>query len=105
MKTLNFFPYYEDYLIKGVKTTTFRIEESGLATGDAVMITVGWTEEAVRPIREARIRSVTRSLDFAGESPDCMTAETTRLVLGAIYRKVLTERDEVSVVKFDYVGM
>lgn len=113
MKTLNFFPYYEPYLIAGKKTTTFRVSQPvQLREGSEVLLTIGWDEVGVTPLHMITIEKVYSkeinrldTEDFDGESPDCKTPETALLVLGAIYRKTLTPRDVVWVVKFRHSGL
>jgi hypothetical protein len=112
MKTLNFYPYYEEYLRAKKKTTTIRLTNRGeLTPGETVMLTLGWDETNATCLHPVRIRSVyskrIRDLspeDLSGESPDCHNAETARLVLGCIYRSVLKDEDKVTVFKFDHVS-
>jgi len=111
-KTLNFFPYYEPYLRLGRKTTTLRLgNPTELMPGQDVMLTVGWQEELARPLHVARVKAVYQKPigqltgeDLDGESPDCASAEAARLVLGAIYRTVLTESESIYVIKFEHAG-
>lgn len=110
MNTLNFFPYYESYLRRGIKTTTFRTTEPrAVSAGSEATLTIGWTEDDSKPLHKILITKIyskkindLTSEDFCGESPDCQTPETTRLVLGAIYRKVLSPDDLIWVVKFEH---
>lgn len=111
MKRLNFFPIYEEYLRLKKKTTTLRLGDyASLKEGDDVMLSIGWQEDDAVVLHPGRIRKVYRrrirdlnDIDFEGESPDCKTPETTRLVLGSIYRIKVRDDDEVWVVKFDHV--
>jgi hypothetical protein len=111
MKTLNFHPYYGDYLRAKKKTTTLRLSNrNDLQPGETVMLTLGWEEATATPLHPVRIRSIysrrIRDLspeDLEGESPDCRDSETARLVLGSVYRTELTDEHEVTVVKFDHI--
>lgn len=108
LKRLNFFPYYEPLLRGREKTTTFRVGGPlPFIVGERVMLTVGWGEQDGLELHPARIINAYRRKiselsrqDFEGESPDCRDPEATRLVLGAIYRTVLRNDDEIWVVKF-----
>lgn len=111
MKTLNFFPYYEPYLKSRAKTTTFRLPpREALSPGDEVMLTLGWTETEAKRLHRVRISAAyervakdLRPEDFQGESPDCQEPEGTRLVLGAIYRRVVAPTDVIWVIKFEHL--
>lgn len=111
MKTLNFFPYYEAYLSSGKKTTTFRVGDRPLLNvGEQVMLTIGWDEQRASNLHQVTIKDVYQKRiselsahDFDGESPDCQNTEATKLVLGCVYRKVLTDDDIVCVIKFDHL--
>lgn len=110
MKKLNFFPFYDEYLKDHKKTTTFRLSNTApYKKGDEVVISIGWTEDEAVPVSHAVIKSVDRrrirdlgESDFEGESPDCKSPETTRLVLSCIYKRVLNNDDVIWVVKFDH---
>jgi hypothetical protein len=58
MRILNFYPYYEEYLSSGRKTTTFRIHAPGFERGDIAQLTLGWNEEVIRPLHNIEIISV-----------------------------------------------
>lgn len=113
MKTLNFFPYYEPYLRAGKKTTTFRVSRPiHFLEGTEVLLTLGWDEKAVTPLHHVTIEKIYAkqicqldAQDFDGESPDCQSPETSALVLGAIYRKILRLTDQIWVVKFRHTGI
>jgi hypothetical protein len=71
------------------------------------MLTIGWDEQQASNLHRATIRDIYQkqikelsACDFAGESPDCLTRETTILSLGAIYRKVLSDSEPIWVIKF-----
>jgi len=111
MKQLNFSPYYEDLLVRGAKTTTFRIPSgsNSFSEGERVRITVGWPGGPYQELHAATVTSVyekniheLNALDFSGESPDCTTPEATALVLSAIYKQVITVNAKVRVVKFEH---
>ena len=111
MKQLNFFPYYEDLLMRRAKTTTFRVpsESNSVSQGERVRITVGWPGGPYKGLYGATVRTVyeklihdLNALDFSGESPDCQTPEATALVLSAIYKKVITVDTKVRVVKLEH---
>lgn len=112
MKTLNFHPYYDEYLRAKKKTTTLRLSNRGdLKSGDTVMLTLGWDETNAIPLHPVKIHIVysrrIRDLspeDLRGESPDCRDSETARLVLGCVYRTVLRDDEEVTVVKFEHLS-
>jgi len=111
MKRLNFYPVYEEYLRSKKKTTTFRLGNYGsFKRGDEMMVSIGWDESNTVELHPGRIREVYRrrvgdlnEIDFQGESPDCRTPETAKLVLGCIYRTIVRDEDELWVVKFDHV--
>lgn len=74
-------------------------------------ITIGWDESSAAPIGFAMIREVyERSLrdltknDFEGESPDCKSIESAKLVLSCIYKVSLNDNDKIWVVKFEHVN-
>jgi hypothetical protein len=108
MKRLNFYPYYEDILRSGEKTTTFRLTNGArFNEGDEVMISIGWNEKEAIDLHKARIEklyfrhiSELTDYDFEGESIDCKSPEATRLVLGCIYKTVLSLDDDICVIKF-----
>jgi hypothetical protein len=111
MKQLNFSPHYEDLLVRGAKTTTFRIPSgsNSFSEGERVTITVGWPGGPYQELHAATVTSVyekniheLNALDFSGESPDCKTPEATALVLSAIYKQVITVNAKVRVVKFEH---
>jgi len=112
MKNLNFYPYYEPYIRSRAKTTTFRIaERAPFQTSNKAPITIGWEESNAVPIGFALIREVyQRTLrdltedDFEGESPDCRSVESAKLVLSCIYKVCLNDNDKIWVVKFEHVS-
>lgn len=110
MKRLNFYPFYEEYLRSRKKTTTIRLTNYGcFKEGDDVILSTGWEESSAIDLHPGRIREVYRrrikdlnEFDFEGESPDCKSPEATKLALSCIYRTVVSDDDEVWVVKFDH---
>ncbi len=110
MKTLNFYPYYEPYLVAMRKTTTFRLHQPNFRPGEAVQLTAGWDEKNCKNLHKAMIESVyTKSIneltpfDFEGESPDCKDPEATALVLSSIYREIVRLDEKIWVVKFSHL--
>ena len=109
-KRLNFYPFYEEYLRSQKKTTTFRLaSHPPFKQGDKVMLSIGWEENKAVDLHQALIKEVYRrrirnlnESDFEGESPDCKSPEATKLVLSCIYKTVLSDMDEVWVLKFDH---
>ena len=110
MKRLNFYPYYEDYLRSKSKTTTLRLDNHlGFVPGEEIIITVGWDENSYLDLHKGIIKEVYGRLicniserDLEGESPDCRSKETAKLVLGCIYRKKISDDDSVWIVKFEH---
>jgi hypothetical protein len=75
------------------------------------MLTIGWTDDEAKPLHTVRISAAyiraARDLkreDFEGESPDCQEPEATRLVLGAIYRRVVVPTDLIWIIKFEHLS-
>ena len=110
MKRLNFYPFYEDYLRSREKTTTLRLNNrASLREGEEVIISVGWEEDKaidlhagiIRKVYPRRVKDLNET-DLEGESPDCRSPETAKLVLSCIYKTVLNGSDEIWVVKFDH---
>lgn len=110
MQALNFFPYYEPFLVDKSKTTTFRLNRPAVLPGERVRLTVGWEAASALELHPACIERIYSKRvselaidDFDGESPDCTTKEAAQLVLSAIYRRVVRPQDEVWVVKFRHL--
>jgi hypothetical protein len=79
--------------------------------GQEVVVTIGWDESKAARFGLARIQEVysraikkLQARDFKGESPDCKSNESTKLVLGSIYRSILNDEDKIWVVKFEHIG-
>jgi len=110
--TLNFYPYYRDLLRQKRKTVTVRLgdQTSRYQKGELLTLTCGWSgNDAVElgkikvlDIYSASIGSL-KDEDLNGESPDCLTVEALPYVLSAIYRKVVSEQDIVTVIRWAYV--
>jgi hypothetical protein len=108
-KKLNFFPYYKHLLKLGLKNTTLRLGKNDkFDKNDLVTITVGWSEWNSQPLYIARILNVIYKRikdlseeDLEGESPDCAHKNSVEYVLSAIYRKIVTREDYVTVIKWE----
>ena len=115
MTNLNFHPYYEQLLKKKEKYTTIRLGDrrSDYPVGEIVTITVGWNKKKasdMTPICEARIIDVSYKRvkdisvgDLEGESPDCSLKDSVPYVLSAIYRRVVTKNDYVTIIRWKYL--
>jgi hypothetical protein len=115
MTNLNFYPYYEQLLRRKEKYATVRLGDrrSAYHVGDVVTITIGWNEKNesdITPVCKAQIIDVIykpvkdiREDDLEGESPDCYSKESLPYVLSAIYRKVVTENDFVTIIRWKYL--
>ena len=111
--SLNFYPYYEELLRAKQKTKTVRLgdQTSKYPIGKSLILTCGW--EPSETVEVARvevldcyskpIRSLTDS-DLEGESPDCVKVQAVPFVLSAIYKRVVSEDDIVTVIRWTYVG-
>jgi len=75
-------------------------------------ITIGWNEASaipiglvvIREVYEKHLRDLTEN-DFEGESPDCKSIESAKLVLSCIYKVSLDDNDKVWVVKFEHADI
>jgi len=114
MAILNFHPYYEQLLKKREKYTTIRLGDrrSEYRVGDIVTITVGWNVESdaveigkaqIVDIQYKTIKNITEK-DLEGESPDCLSKESVPYVLSAIYRRLITENDFVTIIRWKYLS-
>lgn len=111
-KTLNFYPYYEKLLKQRRKSTTVRLGDQTprYKKGELLTLSCGWAvNESVElakikilDIRSAPISSL-KDEDLKGESPDCRTVEALPYVLSAIYRRVVSEQDLVTVIRWAYL--
>lgn len=111
MKQLNLYPYYEELIRSKKKTTTVRLgnNKKKYNVGDAISITVGWNEIDEKKINQGVIVDVKikkinelNDTDLIGESPDCLSKDSVKYVISSIYRKVVTEDDYVTIIKWKY---
>lgn len=110
---MNLFPFYEKLIWERKKFTSLRLGDklSKYTIGSEINITIGWSESPENPvIRRGRITSVKvkkikdiRNHDLLGESPDCLTRKQVPYALSAIYRKLVTEEDQVTIVRWNYI--
>lgn len=110
--SLNFYPYYEKLLRERRKTKTIRLGEqtSRYPKEKLLTLTCGWTPRKASVLGQikvldsfsAPIRSL-KDADLEGESPDCLRVEAIPYVLSAIYGKVVTEDEMVTVIRWAYV--
>jgi len=116
MTALNFHPYYEQLIKRKEKYTTIRLgdKRSEYRVGDIVTITVGWDEKSENDVTELckahitsvlykTIKNITEN-DLEGESPDCSSKESVPYVLSAIYRRVVTDNDFVTIIRWKYLS-
>jgi len=109
LKRLNFFPHYKTLLEKGLKNTTIRLGVNNrYEKNDIVSITVGWSEDNSEEVGFAKIVSVAHKKikdlsedDLEGESPDCSNKAVVKYALSAIYRKVVSEEDDITIIKWE----
>lgn len=112
-RTLNFFPYYEDLLINKKKFTTLRLGDKRnlYRNNDIVSITMGWCNDSnkkvigkvcITDIYCKQIKELTKE-DLEGESPDCIEPLAVKYVLSAIYKKVVTDHNIVTIIKWEYI--
>lgn len=116
MTSLNFYPYYERLLRRKEKYTTIRLGDrrSEYNVGDLVTITVGWDEKNksdIKSIGRAQITHVVykpvkdiTKRDLKGESPDCSSKKSVPYVLSAIYRRVITDNNFVTIIRWKYLS-
>lgn len=109
MKQLNFAPHYEPYVASGDKRLTVRAgNRQELAPGNAVEVTFGWDKRDawfyghgyIREARHCRLGDLSDD-DLDGESPDCRTVESLKLVLGNIYQRPFRDEDDVWLIRFE----
>jgi len=112
VKILNFYPFYEDLLETGKKTTTIRMGDKTtlFSIDDQVQISIGWNLDDICVIDNGVITSVYSKKiseivkeDVIGESPDCQNIGAIKYVLSSIYRRVLTDSDLVTIIKWSYL--
>ena len=112
MKILNFYPYYDNLLREKSKWTTIRLgdQRSKFSVGQIAMLTIGWVEnEANAKLGQVEITSVDYKRiedlteeDIHGESPDCTKKDSIAFVISAVYKKVVTNKDYVTIIKWKY---
>ena len=108
IKKINFFPYYENLLLKEKKTTTIRLsEKTSYLNGEIISVTIGWSKKNNSELYKAKITSSEikklkdlNKKDLIGESPDCKSTESIQYVLSCIYKKIISPNDKVSIIKF-----
>lgn len=116
MTSLNFCPYYEQLLRRKEKYTTIRLGDrrSDYRVGDIVTITIGWNEQdesditwigkaQVIDVMYKPVKDITID-DLEGESPDCSSKQSVPYVLSAIYRRVVTDNDFVTIIRWKYLS-
>jgi len=111
-RQLNLFPYYRNLIDSHKKFASIRLgnQTANYKPGQIIDITVGWEETVAVPIAKARIEAVKVSHladltfdDLAGESPDCARPDAVKYVLSSIYRTVLHDTDQVTIVRWRYL--
>lgn len=113
MTKLNFYPFYEKLLREKKKQVSIRLgdQRSKYQVGEEVDLTVGWNEEGkefmisrvlITNVNFKRIKEIINT-DIDGESPDCSNKEQIPYILSAIYRKVVSEDDYVTIIKWKYL--
>jgi hypothetical protein len=85
-------------------------QRSKYFVGDVAVITIGWTESETNSKLEQveivkvdykRIRDITGD-DILGESPDCAQKEAIPFALSAIYRKIVSAEDYVTIINWKF---
>jgi len=111
MKVLNFFPIYRQLIQKEEKTTTIRLGDKRheYFPNDNIEISVGWNLNSVKILKQGIIESVVikkiKDLspnDLVGESPDCLSTDAVKYVLGSIYKKNVSDESVISIIKWRY---
>lgn len=110
---MNLCPFYEKVIREKMKCTSLRLGDQlrKYNTGAQLRITIGWSENDNNPliargkitsVKLKKIKEITKE-DLEGESPDCRHKEQIIYVLSAIYRKVVSEEDCVTIVSWKYL--
>ena len=108
---LNFLPQYEQLLTAKRKLTTLRLGDASerFRVGQRVLLTVGWDQSSGKRVGTAVIQELMvkplkeiTNRDLEGESPDCDSLDAIKYVLSSIYRTVVSENDNVSIIKWKY---
>jgi hypothetical protein len=113
MSTLNLYPYYEKLVREKKKYATIRLgdQRSKYRIGQRVNLTLGWENNnekrlidrvEITSVHFKRIKNIVKS-DLKGESPDCLNKCAIQYVLSAIYRKIVSEEDYVTIIKWKYL--
>lgn len=105
---LNFHPKYKEEIIKGNKTTTFRLGDRThkYHLGDQVILSIGekWclTKIGEGIIEDIAVKSVGQLTeeDLEGESADSRTLDGLKQSLHTYYRQKIAAEDLVTMVKF-----
>lgn len=113
MKKLNFHPYYERLLRDRRKWVTIRLgdQRNKYPQGEIMNLTVGWSENEIDDnlgnvkIVEAKYKKIEEivDMDLIGESPDCTHKDAIEYVLSSIYRQVVSKKDHVTIIKWEYI--
>lgn len=110
--SLNLFPFYEKLVQRRQKTMSIRLGDKRdlYKVDDTITLTVGW-DSATAPVKARvkitqvlyeQIRKLTPYI-LEGESPDCQVPAALPYVISAIYRRVVTPYDFVTVVQWEYI--
>lgn len=116
MKELLFNGCYREWLENETKTTTIRegrrdgSHPRGYEPGEIALVRCMF-EEGVNELKFPVIITsvVVKKIgelnyhDLAGESPDCSSKDAVKCVLGMIYKRIFTDEDVVTVIKFEYL--
>ncbi len=109
---MNLYPYYRDLIESQRKFTSVRLgnRATSFNPGQIITITLGWEEDAAVEVTKARVEDVKvvhlgdlKESDLAGESPDCLRPEAVKYVLSSIYRTILHDKDEVTIIRWRYL--
>ena len=112
MTNLNLYPFYEKLLREKKKHVSIRLgdQRSKYHVGEEVDLTLGWGEDGderfigkvmITNVDFKRIKDIVKS-DIEGESPDCSSKKPIPYVLSAIYRKIVSEQDYVTIIRWKY---
>ncbi len=109
---LNFYPYYREVVESRKKHLTIRLANKAdrFKEGQIVRLTLGWDERTAEKVARARIEQVRIAKigeltkdDLTGESPDCSRPEAIKYVLSSIYRTIVGDDDEVTLIRWQYL--
>ena len=113
MAVLNLYPYYENLLREKKKHVSIRLgdQRAKYRAGEEVDLTVGWNENGnellisrvvITNVDFKKINQIINT-DIDGESPDCSRKELIPYVLSAIYRKVVSDEDYITIIRWKYL--